>query len=51
LKPVRDQQGKSRFEEKPRLLRVVKNLDRHMYLVQFDDGTTTFLFPNEVVAD
>lgn len=51
LKPVRDQQGKSRFEEKPRLLRVVNNLDRHMYLVQFDDGTTTFLFPNEVVAD
>jgi hypothetical protein len=24
-------------------------LDRRMYLVQFDDGATTFLFPDEVV--
>ncbi len=48
LRPVRDHEGRSRFVERPRILREVNNLDRHMYLVQFDDGTTTFLFPDEV---
>jgi hypothetical protein len=30
-------------------LREIENLNRHMFLVQFDDGATTFLFPHEVV--
>jgi len=51
LKPVRDHEGRSRFTEKPRIIREVNNLDRHMYLVQFDDGATTFLFPSEVVVE
>jgi hypothetical protein len=46
---VRDHDGRSRFSEQPRILREINNLDRHMYLVQFDDGATTFLFPDEVV--
>ncbi len=48
-KPVRDHDGRSRFSEQPRILREVNNLDRRMYLVQFADGATTFLFPDEVV--
>jgi hypothetical protein len=46
---VRDHDGRNRFSEQPRILREVNNLDRRMYLVQFDDGATTFLFPDEVV--
>ncbi len=48
-KPVRDHDGRSRFSEQPRILREVNNLDRRMYRVQFADGATTFLFPDEVV--
>ncbi len=51
LKPVRDHEGLSRFSEKPRVLRTVDNLGRRMFLVQFDDGATTFLFPDEVVIE
>lgn len=51
LKPVRDHEGLSRFSEKPRILRSVDNLGRRMFLVQFDDGATTFLFPDEVVIE
>lgn len=50
VRPVRDTQGKSRFTEEPIIIRAVDNLGRHMYLVQFDDGSTTFLFPNEVIV-
>ena len=50
LRPVRDHDGRSRFQEQPKILRVINNLDRKMYLVQFDDGATTFLFPDEVVV-
>jgi hypothetical protein len=50
VRPVRDTQGKSRFTEEPVILRAVDNLGRHMYLVQFDDGSTTFLFPNEIIV-
>jgi len=50
LRPVRDQQGNSRFREEPVILREIKNLDRHMYPVRFDDGAATFLFPHEAVA-
>lgn len=51
LKPVRDHEGLSRFSEKPRILRSVDNLGRRMLLVQFDDGATTFLFPDEVAVE
>jgi hypothetical protein len=37
-----------RFSEKPRILREVNNLNRRMFLVEFSDGRTTFLFPDEV---
>jgi hypothetical protein len=50
VRPVRDTQGKSRFAEEPLILRTVDNLGRHMYLVRFDDGSTTFLFPNEIIV-
>jgi hypothetical protein len=46
--PIRDHNGRVRFGEQPRILREVDNLERHMFLVQFDDGATTFLFPEEV---
>lgn len=46
--PVRDSSGRIRFEQ-PRVLREVSNLDRRMFLVQFEDGGTTFLFPDEVI--
>ena len=51
LKPVRDHEGLSRYAEKPRILRSVDNLGRRMLLVQFDDGATTFLFPDEVTVE
>ncbi len=49
VRPVRDGQGRSRYTEQPRVLREIDNLGRRMYLVKFDDGTTTFLFPDEIV--
>lgn len=48
LRPVRDRAGRSRFDEQPMILREVENLGRKMYLVQFKDGATTFVFPHEV---
>src|SRR5271154_6203069 len=51
LKPVRDQDGRTRFAEHPRILREVSNLDRRMYLVEIADRATTFLFPNEMVNE
>jgi hypothetical protein len=51
LRPVRDPEGRTRFAERPTILRQIRNLDRSMYLVQFSDGATTFLFPNEVVVE
>jgi hypothetical protein len=48
LRAVRDSQGLNRFTEQPLIVREVDNLGRHMLLVQFDDGTTTLLFPTEV---
>lgn len=47
-RPVRAGEGKQYFTEIATILRVSFNLDREMYLVGFDDGATTFLFPNEV---
>jgi len=46
--PIRDQAGRIRFQEQPRVLRQISNLDRKMFLVQFEDGATTFLFPSEI---
>lgn len=51
LKPVRDREGRSRFQEHPRIVREIINLDRQMFLVRFEDGTTTFVFPDEVSLD
>jgi hypothetical protein len=48
--PVRDHAGRIHFMEQPRIIRKVSNLDREMLLVQFSDGATTFLFPNEVTV-
>ena len=47
-RPVRDHAGMNHFNEKPRVLREIINLHRRMFLVQFGDGSTTFLFPDEV---
>lgn len=47
---VRDTTGRVRFNEQPTIVREVNNLDRHMFLVRFDDGATTFLFPHEVAV-
>lgn len=49
-RPVRDHDGRSRFTEQPLIIRELNNLDRQMYLVRFDDGATTFLFPDEVIV-
>lgn len=50
LRPVRDHEGRVRFHETARIVGEVDNLGRHMLLVQFADGATTFLFPHEVVV-
>jgi hypothetical protein len=50
LRLIRDREGRNRFKEQPLILREVNNLDRRMYLVQFDDGATTYLFPDEVAT-
>ena len=50
-RPVRDRDGVSRFKDKPIVLREVINLDRRMFLVQFSDGSTTFLFPDEITIE
>jgi hypothetical protein len=47
-RPIRDRAGRSRFHETPIITREVFNLDRRMYLVKFVDGSTTFVFPDEV---
>ena len=48
---VRDHSGRIRFGEQPTIVREVNNLDRRMFLVRFDDGATTFLFPHEVALN
>lgn len=48
VRPVRDHEGRGRFNEEPLIVKEVENLGRVMYLVKFDDGSTTFLFPSEV---
>jgi hypothetical protein len=51
LRPIKDHLGRTRFNERPIILRHVRNLDRSMYLVRFSDGATTFLFPDEVALE
>ena len=48
LEPVRDHEGRIRFTEAVEIIKEIDNLDRHMYLVRFEDGSTTFVFPHEV---
>jgi hypothetical protein len=48
LEPVRDHEGHIRFTETVEIIKEIDNLDRHMYLVRFEDGSTTFVFPHEV---
>lgn len=46
--PIRDHEGKIRFNEKPELVKEINNLDRVMYLVRFLDGATTYLYKDEI---
>ncbi len=48
LRPIRDRHGNVHFGELPIILRELVNLGRQMLLVQFGDGSTTFVFPEEV---
>ena len=48
LEQVRDHEGRIRFSEAVEIVKEIDNLGRHMYLVRFDDGSTTFVFPHEV---
>jgi hypothetical protein len=48
LRPIRDREGRVHFGELPIILRELVNLDRQMLLVQFGDGSTTFVFREEV---
>ncbi len=47
-RPIRDRAGRSRFDERPVIVREMLNLDRRMFLVKFADGATTFVFPEEI---
>ncbi len=48
LVPVRDRLGRTHYDERPMVLHEIFNLGRHMYLVRFEDGTTIYLFENEI---
>jgi hypothetical protein len=48
LRPIRDRAGRVHFGESPIILREMVNLDRQMLLVEFGDGATTFVFPEEI---
>ncbi len=48
LRPIRDHEGRTHFGERPRIVRELDNLDRHMFLVEFEGGATTFVFPHEI---
>jgi hypothetical protein len=48
VKPIRDKAGRVRFNETAEIVDEVENLGRRMYLVRFEDGSTTFLFPDEI---
>ncbi|GEM_PF-1974611 len=48
LEQVRDHEGHIRFAEAVEIVKEIDNLGRHMFLVRFKDGGTTFVFPHEV---
>lgn len=48
LEQVRDHEGHIRFAEAVEIIKEIDNLGRHMFLVRFKDGGTTFVFPHEV---
>jgi len=48
LEPVRDHEGHIRCAGSVEIVKEIDNLDRHMYLIRFEDGATTFVFPHEV---
>jgi hypothetical protein len=50
-RPIRDRHGVIHFNEKPRYVRQVVNLDRIMLLVEFKDCITMFLIPEEVIIE
>jgi len=50
VRPIRDRSGKVRFRETPEIVKELDNLGRRMFLVRFEDGSTTFLFPHEVTT-
>jgi len=46
---LRDHEGRTHpVGAKVTLLRTINNIDRIMHLVQFDDASTTFVFPDEI---
>ncbi len=49
VRPIRDHEGRIRFHESPVVVKEMSNLGRLMYLVRFDDGGTTFVFPDEII--
>ena len=49
VRPIRDREGYVRFGEAPEILREIENLGRCMFLVRFCDGSTTFLFAEEII--
>lgn len=51
LRPIRDHEGQTHFNEPALIVRDLLNLGRRMLLVKFEDGSSTFLFPNEVALD
>ncbi len=50
LRPIRDHEGRTRFEEVPHILKYMRNLEREMFLVRFADGATVFVFPDEIAV-
>lgn len=50
LRPIRDHEGRTRFEEVPKIVKHLNNLDREMFLVRFADGATVFVFPDEIAV-
>ena len=47
-RPIRDRPGHNHFQEDPLILREIDNLERRLYLVRFNDGSETFVFPDEI---
>ncbi|MGH7813789.1 MAG: hypothetical protein ACREQI_07265 [Candidatus Binataceae bacterium] len=48
IEPVRDSDGRLRFRDDLEIVREIHSLGRRMFLVRFNDGGETFLFPHEL---